>query len=85
MRLTERQKEITDIVRENGPITGEQIAERLHVTRSALRGDLAVLLSGEIIAARRRITTLEAERIRQLWKYGNVLQQSACQNRLLYR
>ena len=81
MRLTERQKEITDIVRENGPITGEQIAERLHVTRSALRGDLAVLLSGEIIAARRRL----AERIRQLWKYGNVLQQSACQNRLLYR
>ena len=55
MRLTERQKEITDIVRENGPITGEQIAERLHVTRSALRGDLAVLLSGEIIAARRRL------------------------------
>ena len=55
MRLPDRQKEITDIVRENGPITGEQIAERLHVTRSALRGDLAVLLSGEIIAARRRL------------------------------
>ena len=55
MRLTERQKEITAIVRENGPITGEQIAERLHVTRSALRGDLAVLLSGEVIAARRRL------------------------------
>lgn len=28
---------------------------RLHVTRSALRGDLAVLLSGEVIAARRRL------------------------------
>ena len=55
LRLTERQKEITAIVRENGPITGEQIAERLHVTRSALRGDLAVLLSGEVIAARRRL------------------------------
>ena len=55
MQLTGRQKEITRIVRENGPITGEMIAERLHVTRSALRGDLAVLLSGEIIAARRRL------------------------------
>ena len=42
MQLTSRQKEITRIVRENGPITGEMIAERLHVTRSALRGDLAV-------------------------------------------
>lgn len=40
-----RQQEITRIVRENGPITGEMIAQRLHVTRSALRGDLAVLLS----------------------------------------
>ena len=55
MQLTGRQKEITRIVRENGPITGEMIAERLHVTRSALRGDLAVLLSGEVIAARRRL------------------------------
>lgn len=35
MQLTSRQKEITRIVRENGPITGEMIAERLHVTRSA--------------------------------------------------
>ncbi len=55
MQLTDRQKEITRIVRENGPITGEMIAEKLHVTRSALRGDLAVLLSGEVIAARRRL------------------------------
>lgn len=55
MQLTPRQKEITRIVREDGPITGEIIAERLHVTRSALRGDLAVLLSGEVIAARRRL------------------------------
>ncbi len=55
MQLTSRQKEITRIVRECGPITGEMIAERLNVTRSALRGDLAVLLSGEVIAARRRL------------------------------
>ena len=55
MQLTGRQQEITRIVRENGPITGEMIAQRLPVTRSALRGDLAVLLSGEVIAARRRL------------------------------
>ncbi len=44
MQLTSRQKEIARIIRENEPITGETIAERLNVTRSALRGDLAVLL-----------------------------------------
>lgn len=55
MQLTSRQKEIARIIRENEPITGETIAERLNVTRSALRGDLAVLLAGEIIAARRRL------------------------------
>ena len=54
MQLTGRQQEITRIVRENDSITGEMIAQRLHVTR-ALRGDLAVLLSGEVIAARRRL------------------------------
>lgn len=61
MQLTGRQKEITRIVRENGPITGEMIAERLHVTRSALRGDLAVLLSGEVIAARRDLAITISE------------------------
>lgn len=55
MQLTDRQNEIIRIVREDGPITGEKIAEKLHVTRSALRGDLAVLLSGDVIAARRRL------------------------------
>ena len=59
MQLTGRQQEITRIVRENGPITGEMIAQRLHVTRSALRGDLAVLLSGEVIAAEIRSCTAE--------------------------
>ena len=52
MQLTGRQQEITRIVRENGPITGEMIAQRLHVTRSALRGDLAVLLAGTDFSSR---------------------------------
>lgn len=55
MQLTSRQKEITRIVREDGPITGEVIAGRLHVTRSALRGDLAVLMSMGVIGARRKL------------------------------
>lgn len=80
MQLTSRQKEITRIVRENGPITGEMIAERLHVTRSALRGDLAVLLSGEVIAARRRLGYyyLAAERILQQQKSAPALPKPVC-------
>ncbi|MCQ2381115.1 MAG: helix-turn-helix domain-containing protein, partial [Acidaminococcaceae bacterium] len=36
--------QIAEIVRIDGPITGEQIASRLHVTRAALRSDLAILI-----------------------------------------
>lgn len=38
-----RQKKIIDIVKENQPITSEEIAKRLDVTRATLRPDLAVL------------------------------------------
>ncbi len=38
-----------------GPITGEHIAERLHVTRAALRSDLAILIMGGILDARPKV------------------------------
>ena len=41
--LTERQETILKIVRTNSPVTGQHIAEQLHVTRAALRSDLAKL------------------------------------------
>ena len=46
--LSNRQKRIAEIVRQDGPITGEHIAERLNVTRAALRSDLAILVMGGI-------------------------------------
>ena len=46
--LSNRQKRIAEIVRLEGPITGEHIAERLNVTRAALRSDLAILIMGGI-------------------------------------
>ena len=54
MQLTDRQKKIAEIVKEDGPITGADIAGRLRVTRSALRGDLAVLMTVGVIDARRK-------------------------------
>jgi CBS domain-containing protein len=53
--LSERQKKILEIVKENGPITGEQIADQLHVTRATLRPDLAILTMSGFLDARPRV------------------------------
>ena len=53
--LTPRQEKIAEIVKANGPITGEQIAERLTVTRAALRPDLAILIMAGILDARPKV------------------------------
>lgn len=44
-----------EIVKANGPITGEQIAERLHLTRATLRPDLAILTMAGFLDARPRV------------------------------
>lgn len=43
------------IVKDNGPITGEQIAERLNLTRATLRPDLAILTMAGFLDARPRV------------------------------
>lgn len=53
--LSERQETILQIVRENSPITGQHIADRLHVTRAALRSDLAILTMLGLIDARPKL------------------------------
>lgn len=55
MALSSRQKRISEIVRLEGPITGEHIAEKLNVTRAALRSDLAILVMGGILDARPKV------------------------------
>ncbi|HOB11756.1 MAG TPA: helix-turn-helix transcriptional regulator [Syntrophomonadaceae bacterium] len=55
MELSERQEKIVEIVRENGPITGEKIAEMLAVSRAALRPDLAVLTMSGFLEAKPRV------------------------------
>lgn len=53
--LTKRQETILEIVRKDGPITGEQIAERLNLTRATLRPDLAILVMSGLLEARPRV------------------------------
>ncbi|MEC1179950.1 helix-turn-helix transcriptional regulator [Metasolibacillus meyeri] len=55
MELNKRQDAILQIVKENGPITGEQIAERLNLTRATLRPDLAILTMSGFLDARPRV------------------------------
>lgn len=53
--LTSRQKQIAEIVRLEGPITGQHIADKLSVTRAALRSDLAILVMSGIVDARPKV------------------------------
>jgi len=53
--LTKRQNTILEIVRNDGPITGEHIAERLNLTRATLRPDLAILVMSGLLEARPRV------------------------------
>src|SRR5699024_6932985 len=55
MDLSERQEKIIEIVKENGPITGEKIAEQLHLSRATLRPDLAILTMAGFLDARPRV------------------------------
>lgn len=55
IRLSERQEKILEIVKENQPITGEDIASRLSLTRATLRPDLSILTMVGMLDARPRV------------------------------
>lgn len=55
IELNKRQEHILQIVKENGPITGEHIAEKLNLTRATLRPDLAILTMSGFLEARPRV------------------------------
>ncbi|MEQ6375878.1 helix-turn-helix transcriptional regulator [Bacillaceae bacterium S4-13-58] len=55
MDLSKRQLKIIEIVKEKGPITGEQIADNLNLTRATLRPDLAILTMAGFLDARPRV------------------------------
>ncbi len=55
MELNKRQLDILEMVKEDGPITGEQIAERLSLVRATIRPDLAILTMAGYLDARPRV------------------------------
>lgn len=75
IELSKRQEQILQIVKDHEPITGEQIAEMLNLTRATLRPDLAILTMSGLLDARPRVgyfytgktgMRLVSERIRKL-------------------
>lgn len=55
MELSDRQEKIINIVKNDGPITGEKIAAQLELTRATLRPDLAILTMAGFLDARPRV------------------------------
>lgn len=55
IRLSERQEQIIKIVKEQGPIKGEEIADILGYVRATLRPDLTVLTRMGLLEARPRV------------------------------
>ncbi|ALC90294.1 hypothetical protein AM500_11240 [Bacillus sp. FJAT-18017] len=53
--MSKRQKDIIEIVKNSGPITGKQIADKLSLSRAALRPDLAILTMAGNLEARPRV------------------------------
>ena len=88
VKLSKRQEQIAQIVREEGPVTGSAIAEHLEVTRSALRSDLSVLTMLGVLDARPNVgyyyvglskETQTAERLKSLL-VSDVLSQAVVVN-----
>lgn len=55
IHLTERQEHIIKIVKERGPIKGEDIADILGLVRATLRPDLSILTKSGLLEARPRV------------------------------
>src|SRR5690625_2563462 len=55
MEMSERQEKIIEIVKGNGPITGEKIAGQLDLSRATLRPDLTILTMAGYLEARPRV------------------------------
>ena len=55
MKLSKRQEEIIKLVKDGQPVTSEELAKKLGVTRAALRADLAILTMMDILEARPKV------------------------------
>ncbi|MCT8976239.1 helix-turn-helix transcriptional regulator [Clostridium sp. CX1] len=62
IKLSPRQEQIIKLVKEFEPITSEQLAAKLNVTRAALRPDLAILTMTAILEAKPKVGYVYSQR-----------------------
>ncbi len=55
MELSSRQKKIIELVKDNQPITSQEIADNLELSRAAIRNDLSVLSLLDILDAKPKV------------------------------
>jgi len=55
IKISPRQEQIIELVKESQPITSEQLAEKLNVTRAALRPDLSALTMTGVLEAKPKV------------------------------
>jgi CBS domain-containing protein len=55
MELSNRQKEIIEIVKEKQPVKSNEISERLNINRATIRPDLKILTMMGILEAKRKV------------------------------
>jgi DeoR family transcriptional regulator, catabolite repression regulator len=76
IELTSRQLQIIDIVKKKAPITGEQIAECLNLTRPTIRSDLSVLVMLDYIDAKPKVGYFLGQKAAQSLSSGYLLQET---------
>lgn len=73
--MTDRQREIVEMVKKEGLLTGNAIADKLGLSRATIRSDLSILTMMNILGARPRVgyfytgkteVTLLTEKVRQI-------------------
>jgi DeoR family transcriptional regulator, catabolite repression regulator len=62
IKLSPRQEQIIELVKESQPITSEHLAEKLSVTRAALRTDLSILTMIGILEAKPKVGYIYARK-----------------------
>lgn len=73
IQLSERQREIVDIVQRLAPVTGDKIAETLGLTRPTLRSDLALLVMLGLVDAKPKVGYLPGRYPKYDSHIGNML------------
>ena len=73
IELSERQKEIIDIVKAKEPITSKEIAEHIGLTRAALRPDLTILTMANILEAKPRMGYYFVQESDQLFRFAGLI------------